>query len=102
MGEAMRETIFITCSKCNRRAALSRAKLTATHGVACPMPSLLTPPGYGSPRPYYRRYEEVARPIPNLEAQDGLLPVLPGRRRGGDSAARTASPPSTGCSTATR
>jgi hypothetical protein len=35
------ETILVACSKCDWKAAYQRAELIASHGAACPMPSLL-------------------------------------------------------------
>jgi hypothetical protein len=36
-----RAVILVACSKCEWKAAYQRAELIASHGVDCPMPSLL-------------------------------------------------------------
>jgi hypothetical protein len=41
LADEPREVILVACSKCEWRAAFLRNELIASHGVACPMPSLL-------------------------------------------------------------
>jgi hypothetical protein len=41
LTDEKRATILVACSKCEWKAAYQRAELLATHGPACPMPSLL-------------------------------------------------------------
>jgi hypothetical protein len=41
LADEPRETVLVACSKCEWKAAYQRAELIASHGGACPMPSLL-------------------------------------------------------------
>jgi hypothetical protein len=41
LADEPRLRIMVACSKCPWSAAFSRTELVATHGLACPMPSLL-------------------------------------------------------------
>ena len=41
LADEPRETILVACSKCDWRAAFSRAELIASHGADHPMPNLL-------------------------------------------------------------
>ena len=41
LADEPRDTILVACSKCDWKAAFRRDELLATHGAACPMPSLL-------------------------------------------------------------
>src|SRR5437660_3592953 len=41
LDDEPRETILVACSKCDWRAAFSRAELIASHGADHPMPNLL-------------------------------------------------------------
>jgi hypothetical protein len=41
LADEPQETILVACSKCDWRAAYQRDELIASHGAACPMPSLL-------------------------------------------------------------
>jgi hypothetical protein len=41
LADEPREIILVACSKCDWKAAFRRADLVASHGPACPMPSLL-------------------------------------------------------------
>ena len=41
LADEPREVILVACSKCEWKAAYQRAELIASHGIDCPMPSLL-------------------------------------------------------------
>jgi hypothetical protein len=41
LADELRSTILVACSKCDWKAAFRRDELIASHGAACPMPSLL-------------------------------------------------------------
>jgi hypothetical protein len=41
LADEPRDTILVACSKCEWKAAFRRDELLATHGLACPMPTLL-------------------------------------------------------------